>query len=160
MPGLANGLEHGVIGGVATLQHGDPVARDQFASGNPVPDCGQGGNIGAGKGCSVMGRAPDLCILQAPQSQRPARHPVDAEHVIEKGAENRRQPGSRDPAQGGAYIAFFQKDIDRNQDRQKQIDSDNHRFYHVRRPGYGDGKHINSVPLPSKHLCAPDQSLP
>ena len=127
-----DGLEHGRIGGLAVVQHGDVVAGHDRPGREPVAGRGQAVATRVQKGAVVAQRRVGARLVRAEtvprgaiQPPRPDAHAVDAEHVVEQRPDRRKQQRDADPAEGAAGRLAGEQGVDRR--RQGAADHDDDR---------------------------------
>ncbi len=118
--GALDRRQHDRIGAVAVLEPAQGVAAEQRPAGEAPDRLGQQRvlpvQLPLAGGHAVPAGPP-------PRPTQPARqppHPVDAEHRVERGADQRRQPGQADPADRRADVALGAQHVQRDQHRQHQ----------------------------------------
>ena len=121
LPGGRDRGQHLRIGGVASFEHVQRVAFRQRAAGDAGADLEQFTNLPRRVRQSSGVRRAGLGVAQPAHFEGAACHPVDAEQVIKKAAQNGREPGGADPAQSAPHIAFLEQHIHGHRSRDQDI---------------------------------------
>ena len=118
--GFRDRLQHRRIGFIAVAHRRDRVAGQGRTMREDADRPFQGRILLAAQGADRRRRRPAGGIAAADPVGTPP-DPVDAEHPVERRADDGREPGQAHPADRGGDVALVKQDMDRDQDREAHM---------------------------------------
>src|SRR6185437_1311064 len=127
--------QHRGIGLVSIAQNANAIASDNGPPCDFASYLGEKADIRQLRLEAFDSGRTRMCRLGPFELDRTARNAIDAKNIIEQSTQDRRKPRNADPCQRGAYIALFEKGMDRDGDCDHQIGAEDHHPDPFGRPG-------------------------